>query len=414
MTQSAPSKSKPGSATPMAGALALMIEFREEVAVVLCMVVFACSAAFVLVETLAADLARPTGSLATTKRTTTTKSCESAPARTSVPAAAGAGVETESGRRQRRARASSLARREPSALSEACAPRRGDSPTKRTTTTKSCESAPARTSGPAAAGAGVETESGSRQRRARASKPRARTALPTAGGPAIPSTAAADARGSSAQSRSSPETVAATLLPSATVPEDKCLCRKESQVSPWLACSDFRAAVTESLQVECESLPVDDALAFEDATRNICEHAYEPCGSSWSATEDQDEDTRPGPSASSARPRSTCTLSITLHASLPHASAKRGGLPASASIEFPEDGSPPQFHFRRNGVTAAFLVLDGESVTVSLITTPSPKAERGAAPNVSQWLKLSHAEGACDVYAFADLGWRALLPHLYT
>jgi hypothetical protein len=107
-------------------------------------------------------------------------------------------------------------------------------------------------------------------------------------------------------------------------------------------------------------------------------------------------------------------LSITLHASLPHASAKRGGLPASASIEFPEDGSPPQFHFRRNGVTAAFLVLDGESVTVSLITTPSPKAERGAAPNVSQWLKLSHAEGACDVYAFADLGWRALLPHLYT
>ena len=43
----------------------------------------------------------------------------------------------------------------------------------------------------------------------------------------------------------------------------------------------------------------------------------------------------------------------------------------------------------------------------------SPKAERGAAPNVSQWLKLSHAEGTCDVYAFADLGWRALLPHLY-
>ena len=51
-------------ASPMAGALALMIEFREEVAVVLCMVVFACSAALVLVEILAADLARPTGSLA--------------------------------------------------------------------------------------------------------------------------------------------------------------------------------------------------------------------------------------------------------------------------------------------------------------------------------------------------------------
>ena len=367
----------------MAGAPALMVEFPEEVAVGLCMVVFACSAALVLVEILgflAADHARPTGSLA---------------------------------RRE-------LLREAP-ALSEvaSCAPRRGDSPTKRTTTTKSCESAPARTSGPAAAGAGVETESGSRQRRARASKPRARTALPTAGGPAIPSTAAADARGSSAQSRSSPETVAATLLPSATVPEDKCLCRKESQVSPWLACSDFRAAVTESLQVECESLPVDDAVAHtfeDDASRNICNYryTYESCGSSWSAAEDQNEDTSPGPSASSARPRSTCTLSITLHASLPHASAKRGGLPASASIEFPEDGSPPQFHFRRNGVTAAFLVLDGESVTVSLITTPSPKAERGAAPNVSQWLKLSHAEGTCDVYAFADLGWQALLPHVYS
>jgi len=34
-------------APPMAGALALMIEFREEVVVVLCMVVFACSAALV-------------------------------------------------------------------------------------------------------------------------------------------------------------------------------------------------------------------------------------------------------------------------------------------------------------------------------------------------------------------------------
>ena len=60
-----------------------------------------------------------------------------------------------------------------------------------------------------------------------------------------------------------------------------------------------------------------------------------------------------------------------------------------ASIELPEDGSPPQLHF---GVTAAFLVLDGESVTASMITTPSPKAERGAAPNVSQWIKLSHVE----------------------
>ena len=82
-----------------------------------------------------------------------------------------------------------------------------------------------------------------------------------------------------------------------------------------------------------------------------------------------------------------------------------------ASIELPEDGSAPQLHF---GVTAAFLVLDGESVTASMITTPSPKAERGAAPNVSQWLKLSHGEGTCDVYACADLGWQALLPHVYS
>jgi len=375
----------------MAGALALMIEFREEVAVVLCMVVFACSAALVLVEIFAADLvqhlARPTGS---------------------------------------------LARREPlceaPALSEvaACAPRRGDSPTKRTTTTTTT------TTGPAVI-----------QRRARASKPRARTALPTAGGPVMPRTAAGT-RGSSAQSRSSPETVAATLLrlssataafkasKLASIPEDKCICgvrmkcvcRKESPVSPWRACSDLKAAVTESLQslrVECESLPVDDAVAHtfeDDASRNICNYryTYESCGSSWSAAEDQNEDTSPGPSASSARPRSTRmpSLRVTLHASLSHAPAKKRGLAARASIELPEDGSPPQLHFRRNGVTAAFLVLDGESLAVSLITTLSPKAERGAAPNVSQWIKLSHVERTCDVYAYADLGWRTLLPHLYT
>ena len=375
-------------ASPMAGALALMIEFREEVAVVLCMVVFACSAALVLVEIFAADLARPTAS---------------------------------------------LARREPlceaPALSEvaACAPRRVDSPTKRTTTTTSrttttttgdtsCESAPARTSGPAVI-----------QRRARASKPRARTALPTAGGPVMPRTAAG-ARGSSAQSRSSPETVAATLLSSATaalasIPEDKCTfcvrmkcaCQQESPINPWRACSDLKKAVTESLLLECES---GDELAqtFEEASRNICKRPYETFGSSWSATEDQDEETSPGPSASSARSRSTRgpSLRVTLHASLPHASAKKRGLAARASIELPEDGSPPQLHFRRNGSTAATVVLDGESVAVSLITTPSPKAKRGAARNVSQWIKLSHVERTCDVYAFADLGWQALLPHVYS
>jgi hypothetical protein len=206
----------------------------------------------------------------------------------------------------------------------------------------------------------------------------------------------------------------------------KCACQQESPINPWRACSDLKKAVTESLLLECESLPDDDELAqtFEEASRNICKRVgavyykrpYETFGSSWSATEDQDEETSPGPSASSARSRSTRgpSLRVTLHASLPHASAKKRGLAARASIELPEDGSPPQLHFRRNGVTAAFLVLDGESVTVSLITTPSPKAERGAAPNVSQWLKLSHAEGTCDVYAFADLGWQALLPHVYS
>ena len=154
----------------------------------------------------------------------------------------------------------------------------------------------------------------------------------------MPSTAAG-ARGSSDQSRSSPETVAATLLSSVTaalasIPEDKCICRmkcacrKESPVSPWRACSVFRAAVTESLRVECESLPVDDALAhtFEDASRNIYKHAYELCGSSWSETEDQDEDTSPGPSASSARSTRTPSMRDTLHASLPHAPAKKRGL----------------------------------------------------------------------------------------
>jgi len=202
----------------------------------------------------------------------------------------------------------------------------------------------------------------------------------------------------------------------ASIPEDKCARRKERQISPWRACSDFRAAVTESLRVECESLSVDGVLAhtFEDASRNICKPDYELFGASWSATEDQDEDTSPGPNASSARQSTRMvSLHVTLHASLPHASAKKRGLAASASIDFPEDGSPPQLHFRRNGSTAATVVLDG-SVAVSLITTPSPKAKRGAARNVSQWIKLSHVEGTCDVYVCADLGWRALLPHLYT
>ena len=116
-----------------------------------------------------------------------------------------------------------------------------------------------------------------------------------------------------------------------------------------------------------------------------------------------------------ARPR-TCRISpslrVTLHASLPHPRANKEGFAARASIELPEDGSPAQLHFRRGGVTVAFLVLDGESVTASLITTPSPKAHRGVAPNASQLLKLSYADGTCAVYAYADLGWRALLPRL--
>ena len=373
----------------MAGALALMVEFREEVAVVLCMVVFACSAALVLVEILAADLARPTGSLA---------------------------------RRE-------LLREAP-ALSEvaSCAPRRGDRSTQTLTTmttttttattienptttgdvrrrSPSCEGAPARTSGPAVI-----------QRRARTSEPRARSVLPAAGGPAMPSTAAG-ARGSSAQSSSWPET--AVL---ASIPEDqcirgvrsKCACRKESPTSPPLrTCSDFKAAVAEGLRVECESVP--DALAhtFEDASRNIRKSAYQPRDASQSATKDQADDASPaGPRALGARPRTSPSLRVTLHASLPHPRANKEGFAARASIELPEDGSPPQLHFRRGGVTVAFLVLDGESVTASLITTPSPKAHRGVAPNASQWLKLSSAEGTCDVYACADLGWRALLPRL--
>ena len=374
----------------MAGAPALMVEFPEEVAVGLCMVVFACSAALVLVEILgflAADHARPTGS---------------------------------------------LARREPlreaPALSEvaSCAPRRGDRSTQTLTTmttttttattienptttgdvrrrSPSRKGAPARTSGPAVI-----------QRRARASEPRARAVLPTAGGPAMSSTAAG-ARGSSAQSSSRPEKA---ILPS--IPEDqcirgvrsKCACREESPTSPSLrTISDFKAAVAEGLRVECESVP-------DDASRNIRKSAYQPRDASRSATKDQAEDASlAGPRALGARPR-TCRISpslrVTLHASLPRARANKEGFEARASIELPEDGSPAQLHFRRGGVTVAFLVLDGASVTASLITTASPKAHRGVAPNASQLLKLSYAEGTCDVYACADLGWGALLPRLYT
>ena len=208
--------------SPMSSVLALVVEFREEVAVVLCMVVFAFSAALVLADILARDLERPTGS---------------------------------------------LARREPvreaPALSEvaACTPRQpvrqGDDSPKTTTTTinrptvnptttgdvrrpsPSCESAPVRKSGPVVI-----------QRRVRASELRGQTVLTTTCRRAMPSTVAG-AQGSCAQGSSWSKT---TTL--ASIPEDQCIgtvccasAHRQESPDSLCTCRDFKAAVTDSLRL---------------------------------------------------------------------------------------------------------------------------------------------------------------------
>ncbi len=196
-----------------------------------------------------------------------------------------------------------------------------------------------------------------------------------------------------------------------------------------------RATVEEGLQGECESARCDDALArvFEEAARNTSRRGSEAAGSFWSATDDASyaerpcptvppHATTPGPKAASAelrRSRSVVLLRVMLHTSLPGAPGIKG-LWAVASIECPEDRAWPCLRFRQGATTLAVFVLDGKSIGVSLVADPCSDAQggkRGGGPScATQWLKLTCEGGGNrrgDLYAYAALGWRALLPHLY-
>ena len=199
--------------------------------------------------------------------------------------------------------------------------------------------------------------------------------------------------------------------------------------------ADFKAAVEKGLQGEYESARCDDTLAhvFEEAARNTSRRGAEAAGSFRSATEDASyaerpcptappHETTPGPKAASAeprRPRSVALLRVMLHNSLPGAPGMKG-LTAIASIECPEHRAWPRLRFRQGATTLAVLVLDGKSIRVSLVADPCSDAqggERGDGPScATQWLKLTCEGGGNrrgELYAYAALGWRALLPHLY-
>ena len=46
-----------------------------------------------------------------------------------------------------------------------------------------------------------------------------------------------------------------------------------------------------------------------------------------------------------------------------------------ASVEYPEDGSPCRLRIYRGAATLALFVLDGKSISISLLSAPSLKTE---------------------------------------
>jgi len=230
--------------------------------------------------------------------------------------------------------------------------------------------------------------------------------------------------------------IADSALVSIPEEDDACPAPARPKRDPGAQSSaDFKTAMEEGLQGECESARCDDALAhvFEEAARNTSRRGSEAAGSFWSTTEDASyaerpcptappHATTPGPKAASAeprRPRSVAFLRVMLHTSLPGAPGMKG-LTAVASIECPEDRAWPRLRFRQGATTLAVLVLDGKSIRVSLVADPCSDARGGDCGDgpscATQWLKLTCEGGGNrrgDLYAYAALGWRALLPHLY-
>ena len=223
----------------------------------------------------------------------------------------------------------------------------------------------------------------------------------------------------------------------ASIPEyesdDSCHCYyapaklKMSQVGHTstllLTCSDCLCS-------ECRSQLCDDTLGYAcgGASRNTggsfagqpaSRQPDGPSDGSWSVTEDADP---PGQalqidppqacrSPSSKKPsplRPGASVRITLH----NAPADKG-LAAVASVEYPEDGSPCRLRICRGAATLALFVLDGKSISISLVSAPSFTTTHPGIPrNASGWIKVS-CEGGGDMYACAALGWRALMPFLY-
>ncbi len=96
-----------------------------------------------------------------------------------------------------------------------------------------------------------------------------------------------------------------------------------------------------------------------------------------------------------------------------HNAPEDKGLAGVASVEYPEEGSPYRLRICRGEATLALFVLDGKSISISLVSAPSLKTTHPGIPrNASEWIKVS-CEGGGDIYACAALGWRALMPFLY-
>jgi hypothetical protein len=235
----------------------------------------------------------------------------------------------------------------------------------------------------------------------------------------------------------SPSWLASTM---ASIPEDadECPAQAHPKVGFSTSSQAFKAAVEESLLVECES-PCGDALAhcFEEAARNTGRRGSEAGGLFWSedpsAAFSERPATRPGRRAVNdgpCRPRSVLSMRVTLHNALPDVPGSKG-LTAVVSIERPE-GARPRLRFYQGAKTLASLVLDDKSIKVSLVVGPCAHAQggaqggarggarrgaRGGGPGyATEWLKLTCEEGGGfhgDIYAHAAMGWRALLPHLY-
>jgi len=162
------------------------------------------------------------------------------------------------------------------------------------------------------------------------------------------------------------------------------------------SCSDSKASVSAA---ESGSQLCDDASFGVQPDSRLPDSS---CDGSWLSVTEDEGIKKPSPL------RPGASLRITLH----NAPADKG-LAAVASVEYPKDGSPCRLRICRGEATLALFVLDGKSISISLVSAPSLKTTHPGIPrNASEWIKVS-CKGGGDMYACAALGWRALMPFLY-